>query len=295
MRATGGLAVLGMVLAVVCAVPGYANDEAPKPAIVFTSVLKAVELFDQLSYPGRVESKVNTTVLSEADGVVSRIFTPLGRSVKRRERVLEITHTDPVYQYAPVLMISPVSGVVSSVDVTEGTQVAKGQKLATITDPAQIRLIAEVPSADLPFVQPGTAGEFRLDPQSAPLVARVRGVSPFVDPSTGTASCELELLGASAKGSALLRPGQVGQLAFKAGIHSGIQVPDYSIVYKGGKTFVRLLEQGKAKQVAVALGRKQRGQVEIVSGVAEKLVIIERASRFVGDGEAVTVEGEPAK
>jgi multidrug efflux pump subunit AcrA (membrane-fusion protein) len=292
MRALGGLAVFWVVWANLCAVPALASDERAKPAIVFTSVLKQIELFDQLSYPGRVVSKVNTTVLSEADGVVSRIFAPLGKSVRRRERVLEITHTDPVYQYAPVMMTSPVSGVVSSVQVTEGTQVAKGQPLATITDPAQIRLIVEVPSPDLPYVHPGTLGEFRLDPQSAPLAARITGVSPFVDPSTGTASCELELAG---KDASQLRPGQVGQIAFKAGAHQGIQIPDYAIVYKGGKTFVRLLDGGKAKQVAVTLGHKQRGQVELLSGAAEKAVLIERASRFVADGEAVTVEGDQAK
>src|SRR4051812_32352730 len=75
-----------------------------KPAVVFTSTLKRVELFEQLSYPGRVISKVNTTVLSEADGVVSKIYAPLGKTVRRREKVVQIAHTDPVYQYAPVTL-----------------------------------------------------------------------------------------------------------------------------------------------------------------------------------------------
>jgi len=288
MRLLSLVVVLGLVG---LRAPVFASEDKPQPAIVFTQVLKQVELFDQLSYPARVVSKVNTTVLSEADGVVSRIFAPLGKTIRRNERVLQITHTDPVYQYAPVALTSPVSGVVSSVEVTEGTQVTRGQRLATITDPAQVRLVAEVPSPDLPFVSPGTLGEFRLDPQAAALPVRVTGVSPFVDPATGTATCELELEHSPKNPADLpLRPGQVGQIAFKAGAHSGIRVPDYSIVYKGAGTFVRLLDGGKAHQVAVALGHKQRGLVEIVGGVKEKDVLIERASRFVADGEAVSVQ-----
>jgi multidrug efflux pump subunit AcrA (membrane-fusion protein) len=202
-----------------------------------------------------------------------------------------------VYQYAPVTVISPVAGVVSLVEVTEGTQVARGQRLATITDPAQIRLVAEVPSPDLPFVHLGTTGEFRLDPQSPALALRVTGVSPFVDPATGTASCELELVGAKSaadgkenQAAASLRPGQVGQIAFRAGAHPGIQVPDYAIVYKGAGTFVRLLESGKSHQISVTLGHKQRGRVELLTGARADAVLIERASRFVADGEAVVVQ-----
>jgi multidrug efflux pump subunit AcrA (membrane-fusion protein) len=272
--------------AFVCSCAAVANDDKSKPAIVFTSVVKKSDLFDQLSYPGRVVSKVNTIVLSEADGVISKIFASLGQGVRRRARIVQIEHTDPVFRYAPVTVISPVSGVVSSVEVTEGTQVTKGQRLATITDPAQIRIVAEIPSPDLPLLRAGDSGELRLTADGKPITVRVTGISPFVDPATGTASCELEIL----DGAKALRPGQVGQLSFKASAHQGIEVPDYAVVYKGQATLVRIVEGGKAHQLKVALGRKQKGRIEITDGLRENSVLIERASRFIDDGETVTVQ-----
>ena len=63
------------------------------------------------------------------------------------------------------------------------------------------------------------------------------------------------------------------------------------MIYRGGDTFVRLVGEGsKAKLVAVRLGRKTRGNVEILSGLAEKSSIVERTSRYVADGEEVVVE-----
>ena len=79
-------------------------------ATVFTTKAVATELFEILSYPARVIPRFNTNVLAEADGVVSRIYAPLGERVGRGHKLLSITHLDPVYQYAPVTMTAPVAG-----------------------------------------------------------------------------------------------------------------------------------------------------------------------------------------
>ncbi|MEK6578321.1 MAG: hypothetical protein AABZ55_03765, partial [Bdellovibrionota bacterium] len=93
-----------------------------KPAIVFVTAVQSKELFDSLAYPARVVPKINTTVLADTDGVISKIASPLGHKVKRGQLLMKITHTDPVFQYAPARVTSPVEGVVSLIDVTEGTQ-----------------------------------------------------------------------------------------------------------------------------------------------------------------------------
>lgn len=278
--------------------PSSAAPDKPNPAIVFVSQAKAIELFDVLTYPARVVPKINSAVISETDGVVTKVLTPLGQRVKRGQRLLTITHTDPVYQFAPMEVTSPSTGVVSLVEVTEGSHVTKNQKLLAVTDPSQVNLIIEVPAQDLALLSQGAVGEFRmdgrLDPNEASTPVKVRGISAFVDPATGTATCELEIQKKN-KSTAHIPPGVLGQVSFKAGIRKGISLPDHAIFFKGSETFVRLLENGKAKQVAVRLGRKQRGQVEVLSGVPDGSSVIERTSRFVGDGEEVTVQGTESK
>jgi multidrug efflux pump subunit AcrA (membrane-fusion protein) len=262
------------------------TSEKPK-GIVFVHKTEAAPIFDQLIYPAKVIPQVNTVILAETDGIVTKIFAPLGQSVKNRQRMMLISHTDPIYQYAPMAVVASINGVVSSMDVTEGTQVIKGQRLAAVTDPKKIKISIEVPAQDLAFLTRGMLGEFRPMGSTAQVPVKIRGLSPFIDPATGTASCEIEVDG---KDKTLLTPGLLGQASFKANQHEGISIPDYALFYKGSDTYVRVIEGDRAKQVPVVLGRRQRGFVEITKGLAANALLVERASRYVGDGEAVTVE-----
>jgi multidrug efflux pump subunit AcrA (membrane-fusion protein) len=274
--------------------------EAPKPpATVFARTVKAEELFDRLTYPARVTPKISTTILSETDGIVSKIFAPLGQAVRKNQKIMTITHTDPVYQYAPTPIFASVSGVVSSVEVTEGTQVAKGEKLALVTDPTQIRITVEVPAMDLTMLRRGMIGEFKLPNLDQPVSVTIKGISPFVDPATGTATCELDVekpakaTKASAAAAAIapsLPPGLIGQVDLKANDRKGISIPEFAVFYKGTEPFVRVIENGKAKQVSVSLGRRSRGNVEVLKGLTDGAKLVERTSRYIMDDEAVKVE-----
>lgn len=264
---------------------GLVQAAIPKTPVVMVKPAQRTELFDVLSYPARLVPQINATVLAESDGVVSQILTPLGQSVKRGQKLFVIRHTDPVYQYAPVVIRAPVSGIVSAVKVTEGARVTRGEKLAAITDPSRNRIVVEIAGSDIPFVSKGLGGEFRVDGTDKPLSATVLGVSPFVDPATGTATCELEFKG-------VLSPGTVGRVSFKINSRKGFSIPDQAVVYKGDETFVRVVSEGKARRVPIALGKKQSGFVEVTKGLNEGDQIIERSSGFVADGEQVTVEGD---
>jgi multidrug efflux pump subunit AcrA (membrane-fusion protein) len=274
-----------------------ALDEPMKPASVVVSKIVQKEIFDTLSYPARVNPKINTTLLSESDGVVTSILAPLGKKVSRGQTILTITHTDPVYQYAPVRVVSPVNGVVSGLDVSRGSQVAHGQKVGTVTDPKQLKLLVEVPAQDLPMMQEGMVGEFKIPGNETPLSVKVRGISPAVDPGTGTAACEVEIL--PAQNLPTVIQGLVGQVSFKTQVRLGILLPDHVVNYKGKDPYVRAVENGKTKRYFVKLGTKQRGEVEILSGLPQESVVIQRTSRFVAEGEDVVVqdgqEGAEAK
>ncbi len=262
--------------------------EKPKPPTVFVSTASSSVVFDWLAFPARVVPFRNATILADTDGVVKQVLSPLGRSVVKGTPILVIVNIDPVYQYSPLTQIAPLAGVVSSVDVSEGSRVTKGQKLATVTDPASVKILIEVAASDLPSVSRGMVGDLHLSSQEKSQEVRVVGVSPFVDPATGTASAELVL---AKKGeAALLAPGIVGRVTFRAREHSGLQVPEDAIVYRGATPHIRVVEGGKARYQPVVLGPVRKGQVEIVKGIQEGTVFIERASAFVTDGEVVTIE-----
>jgi multidrug efflux pump subunit AcrA (membrane-fusion protein) len=118
--------------------------------------------------------------------------------------------------------------------------------------------------------------------------AQVSGLSPSVDPMLGTASGELSM---SVVNEKLLTPGLVGRVLFKVNQREGILLPENAVVYKGDKTFVRVIAADTtAMRVPVRVGDKRQGLIEILSGIKAGDQVVDRASGFVADGDKVKVE-----
>jgi multidrug efflux pump subunit AcrA (membrane-fusion protein) len=277
-----------------------AQSAISKKPVVFVQEAKLTDLSEVLTYPARVEPKIKASVIAEADGVVTKIIAPLGTTVKARSSLLVIRNTDPVYQYSPMTLQSPVSGVVSRVDVTEGSRVSRGDKLLMVTDPEQARVVVEVTAQDLASIRPGIEAELALpsQPMSDAIKLRVKGLSPFVDPATGTAACELELLKAKGATNRLPPPGIIGRVTFRVNSRQGFSIPDSALTFRGKDPYVRIVSDSRgqenakwvAKLVPVVIGRKQAGSVEIVKGLKTGDRIVERANGFVSDGEEVEIK-----
>jgi len=261
-------------------------QEKPKGPLVFAETVKPAHIYDLLTYPARLVPKINATLLAETDGVVEKILTSLGTTVNRNQVIMRLNHTDPVYKYAPVLVRTPVGGVVSGVEVTEGSRVAQGAKLGTIIDPLKLKIQIEVAVSDMQDITRGLEGDLRIPGEDKPFPVKVIGRSPFADPATGTASAELSLTD-TRKGAPKLPPGMVGTVSFRARDHVGVEVPEDAIVYRGQDAFLRVVEKGKAKYQQVALGQTRSGSVEILKGLNAGQSVIVRASSYVGNGEEV--------
>lgn len=272
-----------------------ASQSAPTPVLspvpsVFGSAVKMNEIHDLVRYPVRIISRVDAVVLSETDGVVRRMFVPLGAKVKRGQYLLEITNTDPVFQYQPFRVVSPVSGVLGSIDVSLGSRVTRGQKIAFVTDPTQIRAQMELVSSHAGKLKAGTLGTFFLGEPSAEQKAsvRIKGVSPFLDPALGTATAELEFT--DKVPPSWIRLGAVGQAEFEINKHTGFRIKEEAVRYAGDQPYVRWVQDGKVARAEVEVGKKDSGFVEIEKGLTEGMVVIERSSATLKDGAAVTVQ-----
>lgn len=261
---------------------GMAAPEAPTS--VFVEPAKKAQIADVLSYPARVIPKINASLISEAEGVITKIIAPLGIAVRPNQKLIQIKNTDPVYNYAPYYVEAPVGGVVSLLEVSEGSRVSKGTKLGTITDPARITINIEIAAADLSVLSRGQSGELRAPHLEGTVPVKILGISPFVDPATGTATAELSLTDPKKP----VPPGSVGSVIFKVREHSGILVAENALYYRGKNPFVGVVVEGKAKYVPVVLGQTRRGMAEVLEGIREGDQLIIRASGFITDGDAVT-------
>lgn len=264
-----------------------ASETAPEVLpIVQIKKVTLTESIETLSYPARIESRVNSVILAEIEGVVREVAT-LGAPVKKGQVLFRIQQLDPVYRYAAAKIVAPVSGVVSEVDISLGTQVTRGQKIAMVVDPSQLRVTVEIPGSDLEKIARHSSVSFSTTLSEAPEELKFEGISPLVSSTTGTATANLLFKKKSLKMSA----GTIGkiQVALKSG--SAIQVPEQAIVYKGAAPYVRVLNPNNiAKYKAVELGPRHSGQVEIKKGLVVNELLIERSSQYVQDNKAVQVE-----
>ena len=279
----GGLKMAWLAgLLLVVAASAAPEKKAP---VVLAKTVEIESISQVLAYPARVESSVQATLLADAEGVVTQIL-PLGSKVGRGSRILSIQQTDPIYQYAPFKVFSPVTGVLSTLDVSEGTRVTRGQRLGSVIDPNQLKVTIEVASQDLPLLNRGDRGEFLLTDTGEKLAVRLQGLSPVLNPATGTATAVIDF--SSAKDRARMRAGQIGRVQFTAAERKGILIPESAVVYRGSTPFVRVIENNVAKYKEVDLGLRVQGRFEIRKGLVAKDVIIERANAFVGDSQPVT-------
>lgn len=267
------------------------GSNLPK-ATIQTRVLELKAMSDILSYPAIARAKADATLVSEADGIVTKIFVKLGESVEKNKTIMLIERVDPVYKYTPFKVLAPLTGQISKIEQSEGSQVSRGQNLIQIMDVSQIKLVAEVPGRDLSYLKPGIKGVWFENKNSDSIKThslKLNQMTPSIDDLTGTA--KLELTPESSEGAPHLLPGQIVRVQFEVNTRNAISIPDHSISYKGNSPFVRLLQtvEGKslAKQTLVTLGRKTNGMVEVLEGLKHSDVLIERSSRYLADGEVV--------
>jgi multidrug efflux pump subunit AcrA (membrane-fusion protein) len=271
-----------------------ANTEATpeKLKTVFVSKTEKKELFDLLAYPTKVLPKKSSRLLAETEGVVESIRFNLGDTVKKGQPLIVIKHTDPVYQFRPFTLNSPIDGVVAEIHETQGSMVSKGTLLVTITDPTEYKMRFDVTATDLRLLKKGMTGVFKLkkesDANSIPV--SISGISPLVSPVTGTAQAELAIN--LPQDSKLSAPpiGSMGHVEFHVNKHKGIMVKSDAVTYYGHKTFLYLLDKEIVKKTEVKLGDERMGEIEILSGIEEGATLIERFSEHLEDGEKVKVE-----
>lgn len=271
----------------------FAAPESAKLPVVFTEKVTSKDLYDLKLYPAKAVSQVEARVIAESEGTLGPIQVRLGSQVKAGDKLFSVRNVDPVYQYRPVEILAPVSGVLSEVSVSEGTAVSKGSLLGVISDPSRLSFWIEVPAQDQLELKLGDRAELRFAGTDEAFSVQVYSVGSVIRMGTATMPIELRLgegVSANLGNLGQIVPGRIGKVSFQTRLRKGYSVPEEALFYKGKDPWVRLLENGRAKHQPVKLGNRQQGQIEVLEGLNEDVLLIKRSSRYVGDGDEVTVQ-----
>jgi membrane fusion protein, multidrug efflux system len=171
------------------------------------------------------------------------------------------------------VITAPFAGVLGFRRVSPGTLVTPGTTIASLDDISVIKLEFSVPESFLAALAPGQ----KISARSSAYPGRefnglLRTIDSRVDPVTRSVGMRAEILNVDRA----LRPGMLLTVRIFQPERQAVVVPEIAIVQIARDAYVfRVKADNSVERVAVGLGLRRAGEVEVISGLAagERIVV----------------------
>ena len=185
-------------------------------------------------------------------------------------------------------VLAPDNGVISARTATVGAVVGNGVELFRLIRQGRLEWRAEVTSAELGRITPGTTA-LVTSASGARLAGRVRMIGPTVDPQTRSALVYVDLSALPGMaGNA--RAGMFARGEFELGATPALTVPQSTVVVRDGFSYVyRVGADQRVAQLKVQTGRLAGDKVEIMGGLPADAPLVATGAGFLNDGDLVRV------
>ncbi len=179
-------------------------------------------------------------------------------SVRQRRSELRMAQQ----QLEDSVIRSPLDGVVQKRSVNVGEFLAAGAPVVEIVRIDPLRLRVAIPEREAAGVREGQPVRVTVEGDPARYEGVVARLAPALDPQSRTLLVESDI-----KNPGHLRPGALASARIVVSSKPAPTVPAASIVRFAGLSKVITVEDGKAREREVTLGRTVDDRVEIVSGL----------------------------
>jgi RND family efflux transporter MFP subunit len=176
-------------------------------------------------------------------------------------------------------------------DYIRATEQGEQRPLFTIVNAGRMRVVAQVPETEVLLTKPGTPVDLHIAALDARIPdLKVSRIGYVTDEKTGTMRVEIDV--PNDKG--MLRPG----MFVRANIHLGkastnaVSVPESCIVSQERKKLVYVVRDGTAHLVAVRIGTRAEGRVEVLDGLRESDLVVTNPQNLRGDRVAVRIKDD---
>jgi Cu(I)/Ag(I) efflux system membrane fusion protein len=181
-------------------------------------------------------------------------------------------------------VVSPISGVVTELNVREGQQTASGMPLMRVADLSGVWILIDIPEAQASLVRAGSRAQARL--RALPgrtFDGEVTYVYPQLDSTTRTLKARVAI--DNPRGE--LKPGMFADVTLgETGGSQALVAPSEAIIRTGTRTVVIMAEEpGRYRPVEVEVGPELGEETVIISGLeADQKVVV--SGQFLLDSEA---------
>jgi membrane fusion protein, multidrug efflux system len=183
---------------------------------------------------------------------------------------------------------APSAGKVGLREVSLGSLVNPGTVITTLDDISSVRLDFTVPESFLGVLEPGLL----INARSVAFAGRefqgkVNTINTRVDPVTRAVTVRADL----PNEDGVLRPGMFLTVRLAGQTRARVMIPEAALVPEADRQNVYLVRDGRSWRTPVTVGRRLRGEVEIIDGLAPgDRVVVEGTQKVANGGRVTDVE-----
>ena len=189
-------------------------------------------------------------------------------------------------------LIAPDDGQILERNINLGEVPAAGAALFTLLRQNKLQWLATINAADLARVKIDMPADIQLL-SGQTISGTVRSISTQLTHGT-----RLGIVHVILNGSSNLPVNSYAQGHLLLGSAAAIAVPAECLVIKDGKTWVFRLNNQRAEQLLVTLGRRKNGEIEIISdlknGIKSGDTLVREGAGFLNNGDLLSVKNTAA-
>lgn len=188
---------------------------------------------------------------------------------------------------AQATIVAPDDGLITSRSAQLGAVVSSGTELFRLVRQQRVEWQAEVSARSLPRIREGLSAVI-VGPGDRRIEGQVRLVGPVVSTDTGRAMVYVAL---SAKDHPPVGLYVTGHIQLQT--TPALTVPETALLFRDGLNYLFTVDDDtRVARRRVETGRRNAGEVEIVSGLDPSARVVTSGGAFLADKARVRIEGE---
>jgi len=244
---------------------------------------------ETINISGTMMAENQTEVPAKVPGKIIKYLLEEGAWVEKGQNVVTIDRDEIGVEFKEAVLEAPISGWITKRYFDTGAHVAPGMPLFQIADYHQVKLVIQIPEAEISRVKTGAGAQISIDAwPDQKFYGSVSRMSPTVDYLSRTVKAEISIKNPGMK----IRPGMYARARINIKHHlKAVVIPTTAIIERETGSMVFVVENGLAasRQISVESDMGETSSVKSGLSFGDKLIVAGQHS--VAQGSPVELVG----
>ncbi|MDA0870706.1 MAG: efflux RND transporter periplasmic adaptor subunit [Proteobacteria bacterium] len=259
----GGRAIIAQKISVKIA------ESKKAPVGVIATKVKYSQFYNQIESFGTAISNQSYSIRIKKDNLVSSVNFDSYPYVKKGTVIATLVNNEKI--------IAPFDGRIGKREITPGILGGENSIIANLDDIKFLKLDIKLPENYLGVIKQGLKVEVSTDAFPKIFKGIIETISSRVDPTTRSILVQAKIQNENEE----LIPGMLLNAKVIFNEKQSLGVPEEALLIQGDDKYIYKINNNEIAQAKVAIGRRNFGKVEIISGLNENDLILAEGTNKV--------------